>query len=81
MHTLFSTVLFVDGHPVRYEMTALDGSFRLFPAENPNPDLSPPVLCVGRSACGWIVRGTTDPDLLAQVLEDLQVNGARMEET
>jgi hypothetical protein len=76
MTILFSTVLFVNGHPVQYEMCADGDLLRLWPTENPNPEISAPRLDIRRAGDGWRVSGSSDGDLVAQVLEDLDANKA-----
>lgn len=71
---LFSTVLFVDGNPVGYQVMEV-GSNRLSlnPAENPNREIIPPVIMAQQENGSWRVEGTRDRDLIDQVLEDISM--------
>jgi hypothetical protein len=68
---LFSTVLFVEGNPVGYQVHEEKDRLVLNPAENPNRGLIPPVLEVVRNPAAISVRGTNDRDLIDQVIEDV----------
>lgn len=68
---LFTTVLFVDGNPVGYEVQQEKGRIRLNPAENPNREVKPPVIFVSNENGTLRVEGTYDRDLIDQVLEDV----------
>lgn len=70
---LFSTVLFVDGHPVGYKVYEENCSLILDPAENINPGLKPPVLSVIKKNGHWVVEGTESKDLVDQVIEDISI--------
>lgn len=71
---LFSTVLFVDGSPVGYKVMAEErGRLLLNPAENPNRDIIPPVIHAKNEGGYWRIEGTTDRDLIDQVLEDISM--------
>ncbi|HZH38328.1 MAG TPA: hypothetical protein VEX65_13690 [Flavisolibacter sp.] len=71
---LFSTVLFVEGNPVGYKVREEDRNrLALNPAENPNREISPPVLQARKEAGAWKIEGTDDRDLIDQVLEDLSI--------
>lgn len=71
---LFSTVLFIEGHPVGYQVLEEDKNrLRLNPAENPNREIAPPVIVARQEEGFWHVEGTRDRDLIAQVLEDISL--------
>ncbi|HEV7332861.1 MAG TPA: hypothetical protein VGN63_17610 [Flavisolibacter sp.] len=71
---LFSTVLFVEGNPVGYQVMEVGRNrLRLNPAENPNREIVPPVIQVKQEAGFWQVEGTRDRDLIDQVLEDISL--------
>lgn len=73
---LFSTVLFIDGNPIGYEVYC-DESNRLAlnPAENPNRETQPPLIYANNVNGKWKVEGTHNPDLISQVLEEISLNG------
>lgn len=75
MH-LFSTVLFVDGNPVGYEVFKEPNSLRLNPAENPNRGTKPPVIRARHVMGSWEVEGTDNRDLIDQVIEDVSLNNS-----
>jgi hypothetical protein len=68
---LFTTVLFVNGNPVGYEVCEDAGRIHLNPAENPNREIVPPVMYVSTDAGHIQVDGTNDQDLIDQVIEDI----------
>lgn len=69
---LFSTVLFVEGNPVGYQVREVGRNrLSLNPAENPNREIIPPVIQAKQENGRWRVEGTRDRDLIDQVLEDL----------
>ena len=70
MH-IFSTVLFVNGNPVGYSISEKEGRLWLNPAENPNRDVLPPCMSARNQQGLWLVEGTNDRDLIAQVIEDV----------
>lgn len=71
---LFSTVLFVEGNPVGYQvMEAGRNRLTLNPAENPNREIIPPVIMAKQENGYWRVEGTRDRDLIDQVLEDISL--------
>ncbi|MDB5251286.1 MAG: hypothetical protein JWP27_455 [Flaviaesturariibacter sp.] len=78
MTNQFSTVLFIEGHPVRYELHADGANFRLWPTENPNLELHPPRIDVALVDGSWVIGGISDRDLIAQVLEDLERHGTAL---
>ena len=71
---LFSTVLFVDGNPVGYTVCQEKDRIFLNPAENPNREVQPPVLSVDRRNGQFHVNGTSDQNLIDQVVEDISQN-------
>lgn len=72
---LFSTVLFVDGNPVGYQVYREEHNrLRLNPAENPNREIRPPVLSAFNDGGEWTVDGTANRDLIDQVIEDITMN-------
>ncbi len=75
MH-LFSTVLFVDGNPVGYEVFKEANRLRLNPAENPNREIVPPVLLARNDRGTWEIEGTDNRDLIDQVIEDVSMNNS-----
>lgn len=74
----FSTVLFVDGNPVGYTVSTEDDRVVLNPAENPNRQILPPALSARRQGDQWLVDGTTDRDLIDQVIEDITLNEGKI---
>ena len=71
----FSTILFIDGNPFGYEvLTDERNRLSLNPAENPHRELKPPVLTVQNVDGEWKVEGTTNQDLINQVLEEILLN-------
>lgn len=71
---LFSTVLFVEGNPVGYQVKEeARNRLSLNPAENPNRDVEPPVMHACNINGSWKVEGTRDRDLIDQVLEDISL--------
>jgi hypothetical protein len=71
---LFTTVLFIEGNPVGYEVQKDQQGFRLNPAENPNREVEAPVLFVNKQEGFIKVEGTLDRNLIDQVIEDLTIN-------
>lgn len=71
---LFSTVLFVEGNPVGYRVVRDKDRLVLNPAENPGRGIYPPAITARRRGKDWVVEGTTDRDLIAQVIEDVRLN-------
>jgi len=69
MH-LFSTVLFVNGNPVGYKIEKQNNRILLSPAENPNRETAPRIEATERQG-EWLVEGTTDRNLIEQVIEDM----------
>ncbi|NTS40285.1 hypothetical protein HRG84_05150 [Flavisolibacter sp. BT320] len=71
---LFSTVLFVEGNPVGYQVMEVERNrLRLNPAENPHRDIAPPVIQASQQNGYWQIEGTRDRDLIDQVLEDISL--------
>ena len=70
----FSTILFVEGHPVKYDISLNDVVASLHPSENPNSFLVPPLLQAQKSSDAWQITGTADRDLIDQVIEELEWN-------
>jgi hypothetical protein len=68
---LFSTVLFVDGNPVGYQVFEENDQLILNPAENPSREIVPPRLSASHSSGSWKVEGTLNRDLIDQVIEDI----------
>jgi hypothetical protein len=77
MH-VFSTVLFVDGNPVGYKVYKQNDRLVLNPAENPNREVLPPAISARNEGGEWLVEGTTDRDLIDQVIEDVTLNENRL---
>jgi hypothetical protein len=77
MH-LFTTILFVDGNPVKYEVHRSGQVFRLHPTDNPNEVIEPPVIQARREKGEWNVAGTADQDLVAKVVEDMNRNSGSL---
>ncbi len=77
MH-VFSTVLFVNGSPVGYKVYKQNDRLLLNPAENPNRDIFPPAISARNENGSWLVEGTTDRDLIDQVIEDVTLNEGRL---
>lgn len=50
----------------------------LNPAENPNRGIHPPALSARREGNHWLVDGTTDRDLIDQVIEDMTLNEGKI---
>ncbi|MDB5196068.1 MAG: hypothetical protein JWP88_438 [Flaviaesturariibacter sp.] len=76
MH-LFSTIFFVEGNPVKYEVRLAESTYLLYPSDNPDNFIDPPILSVVKKEGLWEVAGTTDRDLIDQVIEDLELNEER----
>jgi hypothetical protein len=75
MNTAFSTVLFVEGNPVGYQVITPDADhFIMNPAENPSRQILPPVLHVTNVSGQWKVEGTQNADLIEQVMEEVRIN-------
>jgi hypothetical protein len=74
----FSIVLFVDGNPVGYTVYQEQDRVVLNPSENPNRNIYPPTLSARRVADQWLVDGTTDRDLIDQVIEDMTLNEGKI---
>jgi hypothetical protein len=74
----FSTVLFVDGNPVGYKVSRDEDRAVLNPAENPNRHILPPAISARRVGGQWLVDGTSDRDLIAQVIEDMILNEGKI---
>lgn len=74
----FSTVLFVEGNPVGYRVSQEEDRVVLNPAENPNRHIIPPALSVRKEGDEWLVDGTTDRDLIDQVIEDITLNEGKI---
>ena len=70
---VFSTVLFVNGLPVAYQVYK---EYRLVfkPAVTGNVSTAAPVLFAEKKNNNWIITGTTDVNLEAQAIEDIQNN-------
>ena len=77
MH-VFSTVLFVNGNPVGYKVFKQNNRLVLNPAENPNRDILPPAISARNEGGEWLVEGTTDRNLIDQVIEDVTLNEGRL---
>ena len=71
---LFSTVLFIDGKAVGYKVVEEENRLILNPAENPSRDTPAPVLSALRQAGEWRVEGTTNRDVIRQVIEDVTLS-------
>jgi hypothetical protein len=79
---LFSTVLFVDGHPVGYKVFENNKDvIQLTPVENPHRHLVPPQLSAFLINGHWLVKGTDNNDLVEQVREDIQLFSGLVENT
>lgn len=74
----FSTVLFVEGNPVGYTVSKEQDRVVLNPAENPNRGIFPPALSARREGDNWMVDGTSDRDLIDQVIEDITLNEGKL---
>ncbi|ANE52477.1 hypothetical protein [Flavisolibacter tropicus] len=77
MH-VFSTVLFVNGNPVGYKVFKQENRLVLNPAENPSREILPPAISARNEGGEWLVEGTSDRDLIAQVIEDVTLNEGRL---
>ena len=77
MH-VFSTVLFVDGNPVGYKVFKEENRLFLNPAENPNRGISAPAMRAHHEGGRWLIEGTTDRDLIDQVIEDVSTTGHQL---
>ncbi|GAB4092610.1 hypothetical protein [Flaviaesturariibacter terrae] len=69
--TLLSTVLFVDGNPVRYQISRNGDTVHLRPDALMNLQADLPDIVARRSGSTWKLQPAIDRDLAAQVLEDL----------
>lgn len=74
MH-VFSTVLFVDGNPVGYKVFKEADRLFLNPAENPNREIFAPAMRAHQKDGAWLIEGTSDRDLIDQVIEDVSTTG------
>lgn len=74
----FSTVLFVDGNPVGYTVSKENDRLLLNPAENPNRHIRPPAISARKEGGQWLVDGTSDRDLIDQVIEDITLSEGRI---
>ena len=71
----FSTVLFVEGSPIGYKVCLNDDhNITMNPAENPGRAILPPVLYASNVSGNWQIKGTRNPDLIAQAMEELRYN-------
>lgn len=77
MH-LFTTILFVDGNPVKYDVRSEADRLLLLPIDNPNNYLVPPFLYAEADKNGWRISGTQDRDLMDQVIEDICLHAAQL---
>lgn len=75
---VFSTVLFVDGHPVGYRVVRGSEGLVLNPAENPSRIVVAPALSASFDEGTWSVKGTFDQNLIDQVLEDVRNNEGKI---
>ena len=71
---LFSTVLFIDGHPVAYHVYHQKGRLILQPDDIIKTNIKVPVLTAVKKENLWMVTGTEDENLVEQVLEDIKNN-------
>lgn len=72
---MFSTVLFVDGNPVGYKVFQQEHGLLLNPAENPNREVHAPPMRARNEHGHWLIEGTSDRNLIDQVIEDVTANG------
>lgn len=77
MH-IFSTVLFVNGNPVGYKVSKEENRLFLNPAENPNRGISAPALRAHHEGGRWLIEGTTDRELIDQVIEDVSTTSHQL---
>ena len=70
---LFSTILFVNGIPVSYDVYK---EYRLVfkPAEIKHTLNTVPLLYAEKNKNSWIISGTNDQGLVAQAIEDIKNN-------
>lgn len=72
---IYSTIFFVDGAPVGYTIIRQDERIlKLNPAENPSRTSEAPHITAERINDDWRVKGTNNPQLVSQVLEELNRN-------
>ncbi|OLY93567.1 hypothetical protein SAMN05444008_108164 [Cnuella takakiae] len=69
----FSTVLFVNHAPVGYRVQCDNERAELSPAENPSRKDVAPRIIAEKSPAGWQVQGTDNPELIRQVISELQL--------
>lgn len=77
MH-VFSTVLFINGNPIGYKVFRQANRLVLNPAENPSREVLPPSIYAHNESGHWVIEGTNDRDLIAQVIEDVSLNEGRL---
>lgn len=61
-----------------YTVSTEQDRVMLNPAENPNRSILPPALSARREGDHWLVDGTTDRDLIDQVIEDITLNEGKI---
>lgn len=66
-----STVLFVDSHPIGYKIYQEEEEFMLQPSDIPDDSFRPPILYAHHHLENLTVSGTSDQDLIDQVIEDI----------
>jgi hypothetical protein len=75
---LYSTVLFVNGSPVGYQVERQNGQFFLNPAENPTRKITPPIMRARIEGGKWFIEGTGDQDLIDQVIYGVANNESKI---
>ncbi|RPD50566.1 MULTISPECIES: hypothetical protein [Chitinophagaceae] len=70
----FSTVLFVDQFPIGYRVQRSANRMELNPAENPSRSFIAPHLVAENRGGHWDVSGTENPEIIQQVLDELNHN-------
>ena len=71
----YSTIFFVDGSPVGYTVAPQqENRLELNPAENPMRSIKAPRITAELVKGEWQVQGNHNPQLVRQVLEELNRN-------
>jgi hypothetical protein len=70
-YPMTSLILFVDGLPVRFEVVKNKNVYHLKPLENLIEKTDTPTIKAVVSDHTWQINGTTDQDLIDQIIEDL----------
>lgn len=69
---LFSTILYINGLPVDYNVEPNEEGYLFDPVFNIHEDLNPPRFTLTASGDRFAIPGSSDEDLLEQASEDLR---------